>query len=387
MADKRELFDVVVEFARRATGAFTVEGVLRDLAAAACRVLPVTGAGVMYVDGRRLRFVDASSDSTCEAETAQDVLGQGPCHDAVDAGEAVLEPDLAVGAWRWPEFADRAVAVGMRSVASVPLLARGRAWGALDLYRSAPSPWSEEDLEAARTLADVAVSYVVMAHDRDEAEAAQDALVHAATHDALTGLPNRALLYDRLEHALASAQRRDAPLAVLFLDLNGFKAINDTHGHEVGDQVLVEAAGRLGNALRTEDTLARLGGDEFVILCESLTAGPHGTISEHALAVVTARVRAALEAPLHVAGHDVVLRASIGVATAGPGFDDPDALLRAADSAMYREKVGLDAASWSAQEPSAGPRPDRRGRRRIDLARHAGAAVEAERLPVAEPLG
>nr|WP_231126268.1 GGDEF domain-containing protein [Motilibacter aurantiacus] len=182
-----------------------------------------------------------------------------------------------------------------------------------------------------------------MAHDRDRAAAANDTLSYAATHDALTGLPNRALLYDRLEHALAAAQRREAPVAVLFLDLDGFTQINDAYGHETGDLVLVEAAGRLGSALRSEDTLARTGGDEFVVLCESLTAGPRGTVSDHALSVVSARLHEALAAPLRVRGQDMRLRASIGVATAGPGFDDPDALLRAADDAMYREKPGTAA--------------------------------------------
>lgn len=119
-------------------------------------------------------------------------------------------------------------------------------------------------------LADVACGYVVMAHDRQQAQDAQEQAAHAATHDVLTGLPNRALLYDRLNHAVAATARNGQGVAVVFLDLDGFKAVNDTHGHHAGDELLRQVATRLAGAVRKGDTLARWGGDEFVVVCESL---------------------------------------------------------------------------------------------------------------------
>ena len=105
---------------------------------------------------------------------------------------------------------------------------------------------------------------------QDELSAEQARLAHLAYHDALTGLPNRRLFFDRLSHALHLRQRHGSDLGLLFIDVDSFKAINDRHGHLVGDQVLVTAAQRLVAAARVSDTVARIGGDEFVILCEHL---------------------------------------------------------------------------------------------------------------------
>jgi diguanylate cyclase (GGDEF)-like protein len=163
-----------------------------------------------------------------------------------------------------------------------------------------------------------------------ELRGAAESLRHHAYHDPLTGLANRALLTDRLEHALAQRAAEWEPVAVMFLDLDGFKAVNDSAGHETGDRVLVEAARRMGRTLRAGDTIARFGGDEFVVVLQTGTR-PEGALrSAH-------RLLAALGAEYAVDGRVLRTGASIGLAFAEPGGSAAD-LLRRADAAMYTAK-------------------------------------------------
>jgi diguanylate cyclase (GGDEF)-like protein len=157
-------------------------------------------------------------------------------------------------------------------------------------------------------------------------------LAHMALHDHLTGLPNRSLFDDRLEHALQ--RRRDAQrgVAVLFIDVDGFKRINDSLGHSAGDAALREAAVRIRSAVRPHDTVARLGGDEFTVLCEDLD-GEGDALS------IGNRIIEALARPVAIYDNDVVLRASVGVALAGPADVRPEELLRRSDDAMYQAKA------------------------------------------------
>jgi diguanylate cyclase (GGDEF)-like protein/PAS domain S-box-containing protein len=162
-------------------------------------------------------------------------------------------------------------------------------------------------------------------------------LRHFAFHDVLTRLPNRRLLLERLKHSLVLAKRSGTHIAVLYIDLNKFKHLNDTHGHDAGDLFLVEVARRLSGHLRESDVVARLGGDEFVVLLEELGADPvHAR--QHVQTVVD-KIQSALEDP-YVFG-DIVHRgsASIGVKLIASGGDnDPDQVLNDADSAMYTVK-------------------------------------------------
>jgi diguanylate cyclase (GGDEF)-like protein len=150
--------------------------------------------------------------------------------------------------------------------------------------------------------------------------------------DRLTGLPNRALFHDRLERALVMADRHKTPVAVLFLDLDRFKTINDSLGHEIGDEVLVAVAQRLRRCLRAEDTLARLGGDEFAILLPEIT-------SRRDTHLVTDKCLAALSEPELIGSHELTVNASIGVAVSPEDGADVQHLLRSADAAMYRAKA------------------------------------------------
>ena len=155
-------------------------------------------------------------------------------------------------------------------------------------------------------------------------------LSHQALHDGLTGLPNRLLLLDRIDHALARAHRLNSRLAVLFLDIDRFKSVNDTLGHSAGDALLIEVASRLTHIAREDDTVARLGGDEFVVLCENV---PNGNDA----GILAQRILHGLSLPCRVGDEELTVSASIGVAVSGQGSTSAE-LLRDADTAMYRAK-------------------------------------------------
>ena len=328
----------MASLAQAATEDFSLTEMLGALCEAAATALPVDGAGVMIRRNGRNEFVHAAGTYVRDVqplERLQEALQAGPCADCLARGAVVTSQDLASDG-RWAQFQALAAEFQLGAVVALPLLSRGQGWGALDLYRRQPSAWTADELHAAQALADVAVSYLVMAHDRDQSRAAQRALAHQAVHDALTGLPNRTLLFDRLEHALANAHRRSAGVAVLFLDLDLFKVVNDTFGHTAADGVLVEVARRLQATLRGGDTLARFAGDEFVVICEGPPQGTAAELSER-VAALTARLRRTLHSPIRIGPVDVVVSASIGVAITNDPMTGQE-LISDADTAMYAAK-------------------------------------------------
>jgi len=222
-----------------------------------------------------------------------------------------------VGPWAWH-----------RHWLIVPLRDRdgrliGQIWADEPRDRLLPST---SKLQALRLFADQAQAALEAARQYEET-------LHAAEHDGLTGLPNRRTLLGRLQAALLHARRGDRTVALLFVDLDRFKAINDTYGHECGDEVLRTVAERIGSVVRPGDTVARLGGDEFVVLCEDV-------VGEDAALEVSRRLRAALNAPIVLESESVSVTASIGVALPSGAGDTARALLRDADVAMYRAKEG-----------------------------------------------
>lgn len=166
-----------------------------------------------------------------------------------------------------------------------------------------------------------------------ELERSRAALKQEASHDSLTGLANRRLFYDRLQQAIRQARRYQSKVGLLFLDLNRFKEINDTHGHHVGDAVLTEVARRLARSVRESDSIARLGGDEFVVLLDKVNG------RDDCLAAAV-NIERALAEDSSFYGLAIDITASIGQALFPDDGDNEDALIRAADAAMYRIKTG-----------------------------------------------
>jgi diguanylate cyclase (GGDEF)-like protein/PAS domain S-box-containing protein len=178
-----------------------------------------------------------------------------------------------------------------------------------------------------------APSYMVtQIQDNTKRRAAEELLVYRAMHDSLTSLPNRALLMDRLSLEVERSRRSLSLTAVLFIDLDGFKAINDSLGHEAGDQVLMEVSRRLLISVRPSDTVARLGGDEFVILCPDVE-------TEQNVLTISNRVAEAVAVPIQLGAMDAVVTASIGIALDLGAQQTPEDLLRDADIAMYSAKA------------------------------------------------
>jgi diguanylate cyclase (GGDEF)-like protein len=198
------------------------------------------------------------------------------------------------------------------------------------------TPERERDMELSVTPLEDArgatAGRVLVFRDVTDRRELERELRQLAYTDRLTGLPNRALFHDRLERALVMADRHKTPVAVLFLDLDRFKTINDSLGHEIGDEVLVAVAQRLRRCLRAEDTLARLGGDEFAILLPEIT-------SRRDTHLVTDKCLAALSEPELIGSHELTVNASIGVAVSPEDGADVQHLLRSADAAMYRAKA------------------------------------------------
>ena len=169
--------------------------------------------------------------------------------------------------------------------------------------------------------------FIDLAELRREAEV----LSHRVLHDQLTGLPNRALYIDRLEHALARLSRKPGVVGVLFLDLDGFKSINDGIGHDAGDELLIEVASRLKRSIRASDTAARFAGDEFLVLVE-------GAADEREIERLPKRISRSLGTPYLVENREVRVSAAIGVAVTDDPSTDPAALIRAADESMLHAK-------------------------------------------------
>jgi diguanylate cyclase (GGDEF)-like protein/PAS domain S-box-containing protein len=191
--------------------------------------------------------------------------------------------------------------------------------------------WLETTFSAVRDGDGNAREMVCVSRDISERKNAELELAHRALHDGLTGLPNRTLFLDRLGHALRRSRRCETGLAILFLDLDRFKVVNDSLGHEAGDRLLVDVAMRLSSALRPADTLARFGGDELILLCEDIgDAEDARAISE--------RLLNTFSDPFLVQDGEAFLHASIGIALSRDGFEAAEDLIRDADAAMYRAK-------------------------------------------------
>ncbi len=254
--------------------------------------------------------------------------GDGVCATSAAIGETVMVADVLEDP-STSKYHELAREHGIRGCWSTPVLAASddRVIGAFATYLREPrTPTAVE--EAA---VDSVVQLAAIAIERTQFE---DALAHQAHHDPLTNLPNRTLFGELLEHALRRAQRTGTAVAVLFLDLDRFKVVNDSLGHDSGDELLAALGQRLANVLRPGDVVARFGGDEFTVLCEDLEPG----VADRQSIGVAERLIDALRAPFMIAGEDQFVSASVGIAISMTGRERPEALLRDADAAMYRAK-------------------------------------------------
>ena len=361
MEMERRLSSVLGEFARTLLTDFPIQTILDHLVVRIVDVLPITSAGVTLIaPGSDPHYIAASDDSALRFEQLQSELGEGPCLAAYESGEAVAVPDLA-GDERFPLFSPRAREEGLMAVFTFPLRHGDVRLGALDLYRTTVGPLNHEAMKSAQTLADVATAYLLNARARDDLRESSETARESSLHDDLTGLPNRALLVQRLDHAILRCQRSGKMVAILFADLDLFKTINDTFGHHIGDELLVAVAERLTALLRPGDTVARLSGDEFVILCEDV---------DHASQVepIAARIEAALREAFVLSTAEVQVSASIGIAFAGRGNHVPEKVLQEADMAMYQAKrrggashAALDVGQHRLARRQAGLKRDLRG--------------------------
>ncbi len=254
----------------------------------------------------------------------------------------------------------REVAEGMRENATSEVRFVGRhghvAWGTLTVSRA-----QEKD----------ALHLIAMVQDISERKALEAQLLHQAFHDPLTALANRALFRDRLEHALARTERESGRIAVMLLDLDNFKSVNDTQGHAAGDRMLEVVAARLRSATRGCDTVARLGGDEFAVLLEQMHASKGAE-------VVASRIVEALRLPVEISlGRVMTVGASVGIAVLG-GEEGAEELLRNADVAMYEAKHRARG-RWVIYDPEMHAALVDRVSLEVDLRR----AIEREELTVA----
>ena len=212
--------------------------------------------------------------------------------------------------------------------------------------------------------------FLKVAYDITERKRTEAVIRHMAHHDALTGLPNRALLLDRIEVAIEQARPRGGRLALLMLDLDHFKRINDSLGHLVGDRLLLGVSQRLRRCVRRSDTVARLGGDEFVILLADAE-------SREALKPLTDQIAAAIAAPIQVDEHELLVSSSIGGCVYPDDGDDPTTLLKRADTAMYHAKAnGRSNFQWFSAAM------EQESRDRLALATALRRAIESDELSV-----
>ncbi|MDX6638050.1 MAG: hypothetical protein QOJ01_1561 [Solirubrobacterales bacterium] len=327
-----KLSEVLDEFAQTMVTDFPIQGILDHLVRRIVEILPVSAAGVTLISPTvQPRYVAASNGEALRFEKLQTKLGEGPCVAAYESGKAVAIADLRTET-RFPKFTAQALRDGMAAVFTFPLRQGGsKALGALDLYRDEPGTLSSDSMHAAQTLANVAAAYLLNAQARSELQASSDRARKAALHDALTGLPNRILLLERVDHTSVLERRSQQTSALVFIDLDRFKEVNDTHGHQAGDELLVAIAERLPHVLRPGDTLARLSGDEFAVLCEGLADASEAE-------PIIARLHAAFREPFKLGKIELEISASIGVAFTDGHDQQPEDVLRDADLEMYKDK-------------------------------------------------
>jgi diguanylate cyclase (GGDEF)-like protein/PAS domain S-box-containing protein len=297
---------------------------MQEAVGRAAEILGVEVAGVAEFLSEQAGFVLRSGFGWPESAIGSERTAAGA---TTQAGATVLsqEPVLVADWATERRFAQSRTLreLGVRSGLAVPIEGSRRPFGILGVQSLQPRAFTAGDIDFLQSLANVLA-------DAIERHVTEDAIRHRALHDPLTELPNRVLFLDRLEQTLARIHRRPSLSAILFLDLDRFKLVNDSLGHHVGDELLAAAAPRIRYAVRGTDTVARFGGDEFAIMVEDIPG--------ERFAIETAeRIAAAFAKPFALRGREHFVTASIGIALAD-GRQSAEELIRDADAAMYRAK-------------------------------------------------
>jgi len=256
--------------------------------------------------------------------------GRGTTGVAIRTGKIQVNKDFsanpAMAPWR-----DAARRRGYQANISLPLVSEGRTFGALTIYSSDPDSFEDDEVALLHELATDLAFGITTLRMRVQREEAEEKLAFLAHHDPLTHLPNRVLLRDRFDRATARAGRDGHSVALLFLDLDNFKRVNDSLGHDVGDQLLVRMVERLQKCIRDSDTISRQGGDEFVILLSDVRDS--STPSRIAQSILDAASE-----PFEIGGHTLSTSFSIGISLYPSDGSDFDTLLKHADAALYHAK-------------------------------------------------
>jgi diguanylate cyclase (GGDEF)-like protein len=311
------------EFSRRALAGAPVDVLMQDAVETLERTLSLRVAGVLECRPDRDVLVIGAhvglSDELAEMEVPSGPESQSGYTLAVD--RPVIVDDWSTE--RRFVKTDMLRRLGVASGVTVVIKVEGKPFGILGAQASTPHRFGDDDVSFLEAIANALANAI---EHRREAEEAQ----HRALHDPLTGLPNRALFEDRLGRVLAEQERRESSVAVIFLDVDHLKLVNDSFGHQAGDELLRALAPRLTAALGPGDTVARFGGDEFGLLLEDVP-------DERGATRVAERIAEALASPFIVRQREHFVTASAGIAVGGPG-SLPEALIRDADAAMYRAK-------------------------------------------------
>lgn len=330
---------VISELGRRITSSLTVSGLFHTLYESLSQLfeLPAFGLGLYDAKDQTIRYPLRMEDGK-----RVEPRGRRPAEGtlagwAMGHQQTLLLQDLEAKAPQYlaVESLVRQVAAGspFRSAVFLPLFAGEHPIGVLTIQHTSPNAYDEVHSRFLETLSGFIVVALGNALSHRKVRRLNRQILRLAHYDPLTGLANRRLLSDYLRRTIALSQRRQRRFALFFLDLDGFKPVNDLWGHEAGDGVLAELGRRFSAALRDSDLVARVGGDEFVVLALDAENRP-------AIEAIAEKLTAAVQTPLSWQDHSIQLGVSIGIALYPDHATDPDGLLNLADAAMYRVKKG-----------------------------------------------
>ncbi|HYD94594.1 MAG TPA: diguanylate cyclase, partial [Noviherbaspirillum sp.] len=282
------------------------------------RPVSQSGSAEGYLENSRLSWSESSE------------YGRGPIGTAIRSGRLQIVQDFQNNPLTAP-WRDAAIERGYLSCIALPLTAKGRTFGSLAIYSGDAGSFVEDEVRLLYELANDLAFGIETLRVRMEREAAEEKLAFLAHHDSLTHLPNRVLLRDRFDRAVTGAERAHTGIAVLVMDLDNFKRVNDGLGHEIGDQLLLRVVERLQRCIRDSDTISRHGGDEFVVLLNHIADS--ASVSRVAQSILDATSE-----PFEIDGHTISTSFSIGIGLYPADGRDFDTLLKNADSALYHAK-------------------------------------------------